>query len=246
MGSQLVTRFVMEQSTNQPALIRDFLLVELPEVKKSLEKLTKANSGHQILDDWHEDMLHHLVAEVVINVHRIDLLQRHKEQNLPTLAYVVRNLLELNVWIGYCCKSKSNAWRFYEDKWKDGRGLQKTFERLVSAVPKQPNAAEIERALKSFQGTLSRTANEIGVSSLDDDYKRVSEASEELGCRTIFVTLNTVLSKFAHPTAMTVLSFIKEDAFDQIFSVIFVLGVGLAQEANKTINQYINGLGIQS
>lgn len=234
----------MASSTNQLAEIARILLSELQAVTKNLNRLKEANSANSILEDWHEDMLHHFVGEVGLNIHRMELLRKHREHNSPTLAYVVRNLLELHVWIDYCCKSKMNARQFYEDRWKDGLGLKQAIQNLVNVFPAVPNVSDIEMKLASFENTLQQTALTAGMPSLSHDYKRVNEAADEIGFKKAFVSLNTLLSKYAHPTSMTVLTFIHGEANNRIFSSFFVIGVGLAAAGYRTINEYIMGLGI--
>lgn len=233
----------MDSSTNQFAQFGQLLQSEFQEVSQNLKRLREANSTTHLLEDWQEDMLHHLAAEVGLNIHRMNLLRDHKEHNLPTLAYVVRNLLELIVWIEYCCKSKDNARHFYEDRWKDGVGFQKAIQTLMKTVPEVPNASEIKTALISLGETLQQTAVSAGISSLDQDYKRVNEAARDIGFREVFVSFNTLLSKFAHPTAMTVFAHIQGEENDRFFFIFFVIGIGLAAAGYKTINEYLRGLG---
>jgi hypothetical protein len=234
----------MEIPANSSSPIGQFFLSEFQQVSKNLRGLREARRANPLLiEDWFEDMLHHFAAEVGQNTQRISLLLQHRDYNLPTLAYVVRNLLELNVWIDYCCKSKSNARRFYEDRWKDGEGLHKAFKKLIDAIPTAPNRAEIEAALTSFKKTLLQTAATAGLQSLDEDYKKVVQAADDLGSKEVFVAFNTLLSKFAHPTAMTVFTSLEGETFDRLFDRFFFIGVGLAATGWRTINAYIKDLG---
>lgn len=236
----------MDLSANLLAQFSRLLQSEFQAISKNLRRLQKANPDNSILKDWHEDMIHHFAGEVGLNILRMDLLRKHREHNLPTLAYVVRNLLELHVWISYCCKSETNARHFYEDRWRDGVGLQKAIRTLMNAVPAVPNASEIDAALRSFESTLHNTAVTAGITSISQDYKRVAAAADEIGFKKAFVSFNTLLSKYAHPTSMTVLTFIQGEANDRIFSQFFFLGIAFAQTGYKTINEYIAGLNISN
>ena len=100
----------------------------------------------------------------------------------------------------------------------------------------------ILKALDSFKKTLRETAMAVGISSLDEDYKRVTSAADEIGLKEFFVAANTLLSKFAHPTAMTVLTFIKGEPLDRIFEFLFATGIGLAAAGCQALGKYISGI----
>lgn len=232
----------MEASSNALLETSKRFGLEMEAMSATLEHLRKINSGSSLTEEWHEDLLHRLAAEVGANANRILLLIPQGKDNLSTLAYLVRNLLELNVWIGYCRMSKSNARRFYEDRWKDGVGLQRALENLVGALPAVPNLSEIQSAMAGFEKTLQQTAATAGISSLDDDYTRVAKAADELGYRAFFVALNTFLSKFAHPTAMMVLASLQDEPSAQLFAFFLAFGVGLAVSGWKDLTEYVKSI----
>ncbi len=224
----------------------EMVLSALEAAKKTIAQLNEYNLAHKVLEDWHEDMLNHMAAEVWINAGRMFALFERMELNLSTLAYVVRNLLEINVWIEYSCKSKLNAKRFYEDKYRDGLGLQKAMTAFIKAIPNVPSgdAAELQSMLTRVERAIRQAAATAGMSSLDLDYKRVVEAANELGSKDAFIALNTFLSKFAHPTAFTVLSFFTGDALTQPFLFLFLLGLLLVLAACNHIKEYVVSLGV--
>jgi hypothetical protein len=233
----------MTVPSNSLAQMSQAFLSQMNLVNEALKSLQNSTTHKSRLKDWHEDMLYHLAAEVELNAGRMYWLLEHREQSLPTLAYLVRNLLELNVWIKYCCKSEKNAQRFYQDRWRDGKGFQKAVENLMCAIPTAADTSPIQTALGSLTETLDQTALAAGISSLDDDYKRVTNAAGEIGIKKFFVATNTLLSKFAHPTAMTVLSFITGEPLDRMFAFFFSVGIGLATAACQTLTKYINQIG---
>jgi hypothetical protein len=57
--------------------------------------------------------------------------------------------------------------------------------------------------LEQKLGELATFAQSKGVLELDDEFKRVSEAAQEVG-RPTFPSANKLLSKFAHPTALAI------------------------------------------
>jgi hypothetical protein len=54
----------------------------------------------------------------------------------------------------------------------------------------------------AMQATVRLAEKALDVAGLGDDFKRVSEAPNELGCGRIFSSLNKLFSKFANPTAL--------------------------------------------
>jgi hypothetical protein len=240
---------MVEETIDQLRRTIETLLAAFTEASKIVDQLKDANTASTILEDWHEDMLHHLVAEVGLNLVRmVQLLNSLTNNNgailaLPTLAYVVRSQLELTVWIHYCCKSRDNAKRFHEDSYRDGLGLQKAMKRLVSLVPGVSNHGDLQAALSHFEATLQQAALSAGMSSLDEDYTRVVQAADELGWKAAFVGFNTLLSKFAHPTAMVVLNY-APDAYGGMSALFLVAGVFLISDACETIKKFIRSLGI--
>ena len=225
---------------------KELVLSLLKATNKIIERLKEHNSVNKVLEDWHEDMLNHLAAEVWLNGGRMFELFKQMELNLSTLAYTVRNLLELNVWIEYTCKSKTNARRFYEDKYRDGLGLAKALRGLINAVPNVPivGIAELESQISRLEKTIRDNAVLAGMTSVDDDFKRVVKAADELGSKEGFIAFNSLLSKFAHPTAFAALSFITGDVLRQLFILLFGIGLVLVIAACSNLRDYVASLGI--
>lgn len=109
------------------------------------------------------------------------------------VAYLARNLLELYVWTKYSLQSNAEASRFYEDSTRD----------LMDAMrAPSPTREDTERFLKQ-RADLIAFAKHFGFESVADPYTRVSKAAKAVDMKT-FDTLNKLLSKFAHPTAMRI------------------------------------------
>jgi hypothetical protein len=214
------------------------------EAGDSVKQLSAANTAEAILESWHEDMLHNLVAEVALSLARMAKLPSSLgEHDLPMLAYFARSQLELNIWIHYCCKSRDNARRFQQDAYRDGLGLQKAFKRLADLAPDPSRLGELRAALNHFGATLQQGAASAGMSSLDDDYNRVAQAADELGWKEAFAGCNTFLSKFAHPTAMVVLMYSPE-SFGKLFGLFLAMDAVLILDSCQTIKNYVRSLGV--
>jgi hypothetical protein len=119
------------------------------------------------------------------------------------LAWRSRNLLELSVWCLYCSKSRENARRLYEDAGRDVFGIFGAFTKWGIAKAQDPDWLDIFTGARQ---DLSQRAAAEGVSSLDGDYKRVSDAAKECGIGENFSLSYRMLSKFARPTAMRILA----------------------------------------
>jgi hypothetical protein len=119
------------------------------------------------------------------------------------IAWRARNLLELSVWSIYCSKATDNARRFYADAGRDVLGIFGAFSKWSAATWHEH--IDVRASDEAKTGLLTRAAAQ-GIESLDGAYKPVSEAAKEIGMGEHFALSNKLLSKFAHPTAMQILS----------------------------------------
>jgi hypothetical protein len=106
------------------------------------------------------------------------------------------------VWCTYFARSRENAWRLYEDAGRDVKNLLDAFEHWGKATAEPTDWLS---AIADGKSDLSRGAAIEGVGSLDGRFLRVEDAAEECGVRDKYKTMNKMLSKFAHPTAMQIL-----------------------------------------
>ncbi len=84
------------------------------------------------------------------------------------------------------------------------------------------------------------SADVFGVSNLDHDFKRVSDAAQELGRQERFLTLNKLFSKFAHPTAI-VMNVVILPELDRGFREMFLAnGVRSATATLRTIRDVVS------
>jgi hypothetical protein len=151
--------------------------------------LRRKNKKSKQIEEWREGQLLRLVGAAVDEVKELD--RALKRGRLSTVAWCVRNLMELSVWSEYCNKSAANARRFLDDSVRDLYGFSEAVKALEGV---DGGEGEHERDM----ATLAKLR---GIASLDDGYKRVSEAAREIGRGEEFKALNKFLSKLAHPTA---------------------------------------------
>jgi len=127
--------------------------------------------------------------------------QERKHGDAALLAWHARNLLELSVWAIYCVKSRDNARRLYEDAGRDARELYDKFIKWGTTIAQDPDWL---RPIESAKQDLSQRALNDGIESVEGPYKKVRDAAVECGFGEHFNLSYTMLSKFAHPTAMQI------------------------------------------
>lgn len=195
--------------------------------------LKEANGKLKTLEEWRERQLVNFIKMLTLNA--LDLERAYVEERASTLAYVARNLLELSIWVQYCNLSDAHAKQFRDDVTRDLFGLGKA----IQSIAVQEMGVE-EPGLKRAQDRLVKFADaKFGIKNLDDDYKRVVKAAEELGREKSFVALNKALSKFAHPTAWAVNSVLSVDADKDIREMFLLDGVHLAMNAIIDMRKFI-------
>lgn len=127
----------------------------------------------------------------------------HSRDDAPLLAWRARNLLELSVWAVYCSKSRENARVLYEDAGQDLINLINAFQDWGTA---HKQGDEWAQQFADAEKVLSEKAAAEGITGLDGSFKAVSNAAKESGFGKHFTVSMKMLSKYAHPTAMLMLS----------------------------------------
>jgi hypothetical protein len=221
----------------------------LEDAVRIVESLGKANSANATIEPWQKQVVSSLVSEVAANCVRMRFLlgqldatvhaEAATKLTFPMLAHVVRNLLELGVWIQFCCKSKRNAERFHGDRFRDGLGFSKAATQLLDAARKNARAADPLRAIT----TLKEAATKAGIPLVDDRYTQVADAAKELGLREFYAPVNKMLSKFAHPTAMALLAPLEGEPLAETFSGLFAVGLILATLSLRVARERVKSLG---
>jgi hypothetical protein len=159
--------------------------------------LRERNKEGKKLPEWRSEQIAKLTITVIESA--MDLEPAYLCGRISALAWATRNLLELSIWIDYCNLSDQHAKRFSDDSLRDLYGLSKAVKTTLEAEA-GITSSELDVALSN----LSQFAQQWGIASLEDDFKRVSDAAKELGRGAGFQAANKLLSKFAHPTAWSV------------------------------------------
>ena len=185
------------------------------------DALREGNKAHKRLEDWQEMQLAHFMGILAISIR--DLHRASDENMVSTLAWIVRNLLELSIWIEFCVRSDGNAKRFEDDGIRDLYGWTKA----VIEMEKAGSAAE-HKKLADKMKELEELAKQRGLPVLDDGYKKVRDAAKDLGREEEFGPLYKLCSKFAHPTAWVVRTASSVEADADIREMFFRDGIELA------------------
>ena len=106
------------------------------------------------------------------------------------MAWIFRNLVELQVWVEYCSKSVDQACDFCRDAVRDVHDL---YLKIGDADP--ATLEELEKT-KAFMGTAGRP----------HAYKHVADAAREVGLKKAYAANCKLLSKYVHPTAVSLLA----------------------------------------
>ncbi len=239
------------ESTHDPwASVSERLLTTVRDAQKIVEALGTARSPTTAVDPWRAEVLSSLAREVAANCARMRLLLGHLDApalaagvtrlNFPLLCFVVRNLLELSVWSEFCSRSCQNARSFYDDFVKDSLGFQKAVAQFLNLVPSDASAAEAAQVM----ATVEEATREAGLSTTDDRYMRTAEAARQVGIQEFYTSLNRVLSKLAHPTAMALLVPVNDEGVAKEFAGVFVVGFALATMTCAALRKHVESLGI--
>jgi hypothetical protein len=150
-----------------------------------------------------------------------ELLQRAKRRgNLDYVAWITRNLLELRIWAEYCGRSAQGADDFICDAVRDIFDLNQKVGGLTGET-----LAKLEDA-KQFVG------NARGYHK----FRPVADAADEIGLKDFYVKYCKVLSKFVHPTAMSVVARFRGEEENLMRKQFFDLGREIAEDALKGLD----------
>jgi len=161
----------------------------------------------------------------VVNGNVDELNCAMKSGKLNAVAWLTRNLLELAIWSSYCLRSEGNAKQFVLDSARD----------LHDAMDVPDGILSQSFSFREARAESIANAKQDGFETLDENYKAVSAVARELGHAQEFRTLNKMLSKFAHPTALAVI-FDNDQVKDRFREKFYAIGLRLAEETLKMLD----------
>ena len=161
---------------------------------------------------------------VAIEENLQDLEIARKSGRLATIAWLTRNLLELGVWTAFCANSEENAKQFVLDSARD----------LHDALDIPDGIFSDEFSFRAARCESLASAEKDGFETLDDRYSAVSKIARALGKGDEFKYFNKLLSKFAHPTALTVI-YQEGHSIEALKAKFYGVGSSLGEGALKLI-----------
>lgn len=157
--------------------------------------------------------------------------------SLGLLAWRARNLLEIMIWIIYCTKSESNARTLYEDVGRDGLDLLKAFSKFGYDT-NQPE--EWQAMFHPAAQKLIDNAKLHQIEDLDANFSRIHNVASQIVMSTEFAVSNKNLSKFAHPTAFSILGFHKPKEIMFLKTSFYEQGCNCFSNGFVTLENYAN------
>jgi hypothetical protein len=188
--------------------------VEAPEALKNLKAVFPSRSreliktflkseADQKLPTWRVEQLIKFIG--LIDWFAEDLQKAFEQERVMTVSWLARNLLEIFIWVRYCNLSEMHAKRFHEDVMRDFYGYCKALEGLNVW-----GDGELKDSIDNLLKGYSNFAKSQGIAEVADDFTRVSKAAEELGETRLFLSMNKIFSKLAHPTALAMDAALRE------------------------------------
>jgi hypothetical protein len=174
------------------------------------------------LKNMRADVLHMLHATVEENLRDIDEALNSGRMN--TVAWLARNLLELLVWSSYCAMSEENSKQFVLDAARDVHDALNMPDGLLSKT----------FSFRAARAEAIEKTKHDGFETLDENYTAVGKVAKELGKGDEFRHINKLLSKFAHPTALSVIER-KSEANGLLKQKFHDMGRSFAKEALRII-----------
>jgi hypothetical protein len=162
-----------------------------------------------------------------------DLQPAYDKQRVMTVSWIARSLLEIFVWVRWCNASEVNAEQFDKDQARDFYGYCEALHGLnIGAKPELKQSTD--KLLKGY----SNHVRSQGLPDVKNDFKRVHRAAEELGEGTLFLSLNRILSKLAHPTALAMDVSLREVGMKDFRDIFFMDAVEYAIDSIQALEDF--------
>jgi hypothetical protein len=220
--------------------------------EERLERFTKAATT----ETWYEDVLDSLWVELILSYTLLEQTYTQKTLSIgfsrtAELAWRSRNILEVTVWALYCLSDKSRAYQFYGDRRRDLADWVSAFQQLAAfaaefeSLPEELDRSQFQRCKEELEALVHHIksgSQEVGLSNaaMNKSYKRLNNAAEDLGDEgKTFNRINTILSKFAHPTAFTIFTFPDQGIADQFADIFYVLGLTFAVTTLEIFDKHL-------
>jgi hypothetical protein len=184
-------------------------------------------------NDWIVSEKDRDVLPAIVYVRLHNALKRYRDTivrsiehgDIPYVAWLARNILELRVWVEYCAMYAKHAQEFYDDAARDLVDLNKG---NLDLEPEQ--RVELNNAAAALPATKDTHR-----------YKKVRQAAKDCGLTVLFEGNYKSLSKLAHPTALSVIVPVVGDGAKAMRLEIVHLAHQLAQDGLARLKMSILG-----
>jgi hypothetical protein len=141
---------------------------------------------------WYQNTLLALASELQLAA--VELFEGDNHAQVTRVAWAARNLLELYYFVRYVLSSEENARRFHEDALCDYRDMMK----WMAKVP------GIEALLKVGQDKIAELSGSLEQTDEQDSYLKAANIANTFKEDFPFGMANKFLSKFVHPTSLSI------------------------------------------
>ena len=148
-----------------------------------IDKLTNVRS----------DLLRRFHAAIEENLQ--DLEGAMENGRIAPISWLTRNLLELSIWSAYCAQSEDNSKEFVLDS---GRGVH-------DALNVPDGILSTNFSFRAAREEAIKKTQEDGFETLGESFTTVAAVAKKLGQGDTFKYWNKIFSKFAHPTALSII-----------------------------------------
>jgi len=168
-----------------------------------------------------------------------ELWRAEEGKNIQYTAFAARNLLELLVWAQYCAVSEESAARFRQDAARDAYGMVAALDKLANQFPS--TQVDFSQIIAETKPSLQRLSAVTGIDETDTRFRSVAEAARQLGSEVAasYRGLNIILSKFVHPTAMSVIADWPSEIGKEFSRGLLLTGTHLACAIVTTIGEAV-------
>lgn len=173
------------------------------------------------------EVLPHILAALESNRRQLD--EMRQQSNVNGIAWVSRNILELVVWAKYCGQSDENAQEFIKDAARDSMSAMNLPDEMVKP--------EKREAFRTTRETMLASAAEDHIEK-PMSYQRVPDVAKQIGID-LFGKYNMVLSKWAHPTAMSIFGANRGHIVAVLADFFYELGKNLGDGAIMEIRGFL-------
>jgi hypothetical protein len=209
-----------------------------PSESKALIMAVLRSENEKRIPDWRAEQLIKFIGLIEWFVE--DVQVAYEKERVMTIAWLTRNLLEIFVWVRYCNGSEERAKRFDEDAMRDFFGY------ITALIGLNIHGdSEVSEGINKLLTGYKDFAKTQGVQELADDYKRVRNAAKDIGDEKMYVSMNKILSKLAHPTSLALDAALREVGRKLYRDIFIVDAMELATRSLEAMSYFLKlGYGL--